>query len=162
MVTWINLHTPSTSICRFVDNELRKLMPCDIAGTLWVTLVEFVAKDHFMFGHHADDVQIFQGDDAVSIHQLTGKFVRKIRSLVGNPHMNPGDNRLALHTLRCTLGDLLQAALRRTQHFLFTFEETRISDLVPSLSVPKVDISTSIPTAFGLSAGPYWAGLASL
>ena len=73
-VAWINLHAQSTSICRFVDCELCKLVP----GNIGNTLVEFVAKDNGVFFHHANDIQIFQHDHAIGIDPLARKFMRKV------------------------------------------------------------------------------------
>ena len=55
-VAWVNLQEQSTSICRFVGCELRKLAPSNVSNAL----VEFVAKDLSVITHHLEYGKLFR------------------------------------------------------------------------------------------------------
>ena len=131
-----------TSFFRFVGQALPELRPCRVVNGFRKTTIM----------HHAIDSEVFNGDQAVVVHQPTRQLMRKVMALKPDTLMQPSYALTRLGTLRRPFLCLVELAIGLGQFFLFLAKEAWAGYLLAVRQGSELaSQSSSIPTASGLS-----------
>lgn len=111
----------SASFFRFAREHAEELPPTGIGNRLGKAMI----------ADHPLDIQLFNGDDAEMINELSGFLVDEVMSAVGNALVNTAYYLSGLSSLRCALLKFAQLPLGFRQCLFVHPEEAEIGNLLP-------------------------------